>query len=198
MLRRERLAVDRVCEQDLVAHRVLQRQAPLVRVLDVALDPAVEAGENDLARRRGHACLLEDRRERRARPLGGADRLAQPRLAERARREQRTAVAGALERHGQRPCRPGLQFVQRERQRPLDQPADVEAPGRGIDRGDVEVDQQVVQPGRRDRVPQRLKRQRVIPRGELQLLERDVGADRALHLWRHRPTFRTPGVRLRR
>jgi hypothetical protein len=40
---------------------------------------------------------------------------------------------------------------------------------------DVEVDQQVVEADGRDRQPERLERQRVVPRRELELLERDAG-----------------------
>jgi hypothetical protein len=40
--------------------------------------------------------------------------------------------------------------------------------------GDVEVDQQVVQADRGDRVPQRLQRQSMVAGRELELLERDL------------------------
>ena len=53
-----------------------------------------------------HACLFEEWRQRRAGPLRVADRLAQPRLAERSRRQTCAAVAGAFQRHrdgGRRP-----------------------------------------------------------------------------------------------
>ena len=73
VLRRKRLPVDLVGEEDLVALRLGDREAPLVGVLDVALDAAVEPAEDDLLRLRGEAGLLEERRERRARPLGRAD-----------------------------------------------------------------------------------------------------------------------------
>ena len=51
---------------------------------------------------------------------------------------------------------------------------DRELPGARVDHGDVEVDQQIVQADRRDRVVQRLERHRMIARGELELLWRDV------------------------
>ena len=63
---------------------------------------------------------LEERRERRAGPLGGADRLDEPGLADRPRLESGAAVAGALERHRQRCARARAEVVQRERERPLD------------------------------------------------------------------------------
>ena len=48
MLWGERRTVHRVCEEHLVAHRVLERQAALVVLLDAALDPVVGAAEHEL------------------------------------------------------------------------------------------------------------------------------------------------------
>ena len=85
MLRRQRLAVHLVCEQHLFAQSILQREAPLVHMLDAALDTAVESGEDDLGSVSRQPCLMKQRRQRRARPLGRADSLHEPRLAERSR-----------------------------------------------------------------------------------------------------------------
>src|SRR5205085_11398096 len=108
-------------------------------------------------------CDAEQRGERRPRPRGSADRLLEPRLTYRARREERPPVAGTLERDGERPRGPRLQLIERERERPLDEAADLEPPRLGVDVRDVEVDQQVVQPDRGDVVPERLERQCVVP-----------------------------------
>ena len=69
-LRRKRLPVELVGEEDPVALRLGDREAALVGVLEVALEAAVEPAEDDLRRLRGEACLLEERRERRL-PLAG-------------------------------------------------------------------------------------------------------------------------------
>jgi hypothetical protein len=45
----------------------------------------------------------------------------------------------------------------------------------GVDMRYVEMDQQVVKPDRSDRITQRFEGHRVVPHGELQLFERDVG-----------------------
>ena len=83
MLRRKRLPVDLVGEEQLGPERLLERQAALVRVLELALDAAVEAREENLDGAVADPALLEQRRERRPRPLGVADRLLEPRLAQR-------------------------------------------------------------------------------------------------------------------
>ena len=85
MLRRKRLAVDLVGEEHLGPERLVEREASLVRVLELALDAAVEPREEHLDGAVLDAGLLEQRRERRPRPLGVADRLLEPGLAQRAR-----------------------------------------------------------------------------------------------------------------
>ena len=174
MLRRERLAVDLVGEEHLGTARLVERKAPLVRVLDLALDAAVEAGEEHLDGAVLDPGFLEQRRERRARPLRVADRLVDPRLAERARRVARPAVARALERDGDARLRPLLQLFERERDRPRDVPAEVELPARDVHVRDVEVDQEVVQAERRDVVAQHLERKAVVPQRERELDPREV------------------------
>jgi hypothetical protein len=90
-------------------------------VLDAALHAAVEPGEHDLERVRVQSRLVEERRERRPRPLCRPDGFRQPRLARgRTRGEEGAAVAGTLERHGMRLRRARLKLGERELQRPLD------------------------------------------------------------------------------
>ena len=100
VLRQQRLPVHLDGDQHVLAHRFGERQAALVRALLAVLDPAVESLERDLDRVGGHAGLPQERRERRPRPLGGADRFPQPGLAEWAGLEHRASVAGAFQGDG--------------------------------------------------------------------------------------------------
>src|SRR5256885_10045583 len=100
VLRREWLAVDRIGEEDLVALCLRQAQASLVVLLDPTLDTAIQAGEDDLGGPLERPGLVEQRSQRRARPLGGPDRLEEPWLAERARGKGCAGLSGALPRHG--------------------------------------------------------------------------------------------------
>ena len=85
----------------------------------------------------------------------------------------RAAVPGALHRHDVLDRRSGANLVQRQRERALDEPVHPEPPARSVDLGYVVVRQQVVEPDRRDVPAERLERQRVVPGGELKLLETD-------------------------
>ena len=85
MLRRERGTVHLVREQDLVAQGVGDRKAALVVVLDLLLDPSIGTGEDEFHRLVERSGFLEQRPEWGPGPRGGADRLAQPRLRDRAR-----------------------------------------------------------------------------------------------------------------
>ena len=78
MLRRQRHAVQLVREQHLVAHRLGEREAARVVLLDPALDPVVEPGEDDLDRALADAGLLEQRAQRHPAP---ARRCRPPRAA---------------------------------------------------------------------------------------------------------------------
>lgn len=61
--------------------------------------------------------------------------------------------------------------------------ADVQAPRVRVDVRDVVVDQEVVQAGGRDVVPEGLERHPVVPRRELKLLARDpLDAGHVAHL----------------
>src|SRR5438094_512261 len=167
MLRRQGLAVDRMHQHHLGTVRIGRRKAALVELVDAALHAAVEAGEYDLASALAQAGLGEDGPQGRAGPLSCPHRLTQPGLAHRPRRETSAAVAGALERDGDRGLRARLDVVQAQAQRTVDMAADRELPGARVDHWDVEVDQQIVQADRRDRVVQRLERHRVIAHCEL-------------------------------
>jgi hypothetical protein len=109
-----------------------------------------------------------------------------------ARRHQRAPVPGALERDRDGPALARLQLGERQLELALDEAADVEAPRRRVDLRDVEVDQQVVQTDRGNRLPEDLQRQRVIPGGELELLERDAGCRGDVDT-RNSSTVRWPG-----
>ncbi len=196
MLRRQRGAVHLVREDGAALECLVHRQAALVALLDVALDPAVEASEDDVDCIAREPRLLEQGRERHASPPGGPDRLHQPRLADRPRLEQRAAVAGALHRRGQIDPWAHAELVEAERQRTLDGAPDLEPPRFRLDERDVVVDQQVVQPDGRDRPAERLERHRVVARGEAQLVERDPWIARECHAPTLQP--RSGPVHLRR
>ena len=170
MLGRERLPVDLVGEQRLVAQRLLDGQAPLEGELALlALDAAVEAAEDRPHGAVAHPGLLEQGAKRRAAPAGGADGLVEPRLAERARRQARAPVAGALHGHRELDRRAGADLVEGERELARDEAADAQPPARRVDVGDVVVGEQVVHPDRRHGMAKRLERHPVVSRGELQL-----------------------------
>jgi hypothetical protein len=66
-----------------------------------------------------------------------------------------------------------VEVGERELERPLDETADTQAPCRCVHVRDVEVDQEVVQPERRDRLAQQLEREPVITGRKLELVEAD-------------------------
>src|ERR1051325_6687462 len=94
VLRRERLAVHLVGEQQVVAERFPEREAALVALLDVAVDAPVEAGEEHLDGPLPNARLFEQRPQRGAGPARGADGLEQPGLAHGARIEAGAGAGG--------------------------------------------------------------------------------------------------------
>ena len=98
MLRRQRLAVHLIDQQDLVAHRFADRETALVKLNLFAFDALIEAGKNNLDSGATEAGVLQDSSERRARPFGVTDRFEKPWLADAAGREKSSAVAGTL--HG--------------------------------------------------------------------------------------------------
>src|SRR5918996_3234553 len=175
VLRRERHPVHLVREEHVVAERVLERDAARVVLLLAALDAAVEPGEQYLDRAVPDSRLLQQASQRRASPACGPDRLEEPRLAHDVRLNVRAPVAGALHGDGDLGGGAGAQNVERERQPPLDVPADLESPDACIDTGNVVVRQEVVKADRREVEPHRLERHPVIACRELELLAADDG-----------------------
>ncbi|HWC39251.1 MAG TPA: hypothetical protein VG476_12010, partial [Acidimicrobiales bacterium] len=106
MLWRQWRTVERVGEDHLVPPRLVEGEAALVVLVDPALDTPVGTGEDHVRGAGQRFGLVQEGAEGRAMPLGRADRLQEPRLAERAGREHRPAVACALHRRDDRPCRP--------------------------------------------------------------------------------------------
>ena len=91
-----------------------------------------------------------------------------------ARSKAGATVPRALERARERDLRPFLQLVEPDRDGPGHVAADPETPRAGIDVRDVEVDEEVVKPERRDVVAQGLERQAVITRRQGELDGREV------------------------
>ncbi len=175
MLRRQRLAVDLVREERVAAEKLVERQAPLVHLLLPAVDAAIEAGEERFDRAVPDTRVLEHRGDADASPARGSDGFEEPGLAEDVRLDVHASVPGALHRHGNLDSRPRAEVVEREGDRSFDQAADLEPPRRSVDVRNVEVREEVVEPDRRDVPAQRLERHAVVARGELELLEADLG-----------------------
>ena len=173
VLRRQRHAVDLVREERIASEQHLEGKAPLVDLLLTALDTAVEAGEQRIGRAGRDACLLEQLRDAHSAPASGPNCLEKPRLAHDVRFDVHAAVARALHRHGDLDGRARAEVVERQRERALDEPADLQPPRGGIDLRDVVVDEEVVQADRRDVPAERLEWQRVVARRQLELLDAD-------------------------
>src|SRR4051794_20854158 len=139
-------------------------------MLDASLEAAVDAREDDAHCAWIDAGLGKERSERRPGPAGGADGFGEPGLARLVVRQQRAAVARTLERDGERALLARFQVVEGEHERAFDEAADLEPPRPDVDRRDVEVDEQVVQADRRDRLAEELEREAVVARRELQLI----------------------------
>jgi len=95
--------------------------------------------------------------------------------------KQGPAVSRALHRDCRRHLGTSPEVSDREAPRAGDPAADIETPGLAIDGGNVKVDQQVMQPGGRERIVEGLNRHAVVSGGELQLLHRH-----AIRFIRHR------------
>jgi hypothetical protein len=152
------VAVDRIGKQDFFPHCLRDGQRALVEVLDIILDPAIEARKDHLDGGVSNARLLENCSQRRPGPFRRPNCLLKPWLAQGPGRVERTAVSGAFESHRPADCGSGLQVRKREAERPLDGAADLEPPGVLLQVGDVEVGQQVVETNRRDVVAESLER----------------------------------------
>lgn len=128
MLRLEWLPVHLVGDKDLGADRLADWEAAGVRLLLVALDPAVAAAKHDFDCVGLEAGVLEQPPERRAGPLGSGDRLTEPRQADGARVQPAASVPGALERDGDGLPRARSNLLERQLQRLPDTPPDAEPP----------------------------------------------------------------------
>ena len=166
--------------------------------------PAVERREHDLDGVGAGPCLVEQGGERDAAPDRRADRLGEPRLAQRSRLEERAAVPGALHRRRELDGRPLAELVEGVSRGCADRPAHFETPRGGIDERNVVVDEEVVEPDRGDRPAKRLERHRMVPCREAQLLVRDPALGRDAHrratlasrdMTRPAPQSGTDGVR---
>src|SRR6185503_6650086 len=161
------------------------------------LDAAVERAEQNLDGVRARPNLVEQRLQRRAAPFRGAHRLGEPGLTDRTRLQQGAAVAGAFECDGLGDTRPFTEGIEGERGRPFHGTGYLQVVSLRVNRRDVVVDEQVVEPGRRDVVPQRFERERMVTRREPQLVLADaLSLDRAGRRDVHRPTLALehPGV----
>ena len=146
-------------------------ETPFEALFDAPLDAAVETREEHLDGVVERARFLEERTEWRAAPFARSDGFENPRHARRARLEPCAAVAGALHRHPSSHHRPRADVAERELELVAHASADAQAPAARIDRGNVEVRQEVVEPDGRHVVAQRLERRAVVARRELELLE---------------------------
>ena len=95
---------------------------------------------------------------------------SQGRLSGRGSNRPRPFPAHSM-RHRQRHARAPADVVECQLERPLDEAADRQSPGRRVHLGDVEMEHLVVEPGRRDVVAQRLERHPLVAECEAQLVE---------------------------
>ena len=181
MLRRKRLAVDLVREERVAVEKLVDRQAPLVRLLLLAVDAAIEAGEERFDRAIPDTRLLEQR----ARPL-----TPRQRAVPTASRSQ-----GWLTTCGSTCTRPfpahsivtATSTAGRARRSSSEsesgrstRPPTSSRHDRRVDVRDVVVREEVVEPDRRDVPAERLERHAVVAGSELELLEADPLRQRTL------------------
>ena len=145
VLRQQRLAVHGPDQQHVVAQRHVAAQAAAEGVLMAAVEAAVGADERDLDGVVEQADAVQQMTQRRAGPLGSADRLADPGHARIARGHRAAAVAGAFERHGKRACGEAANFVEREKTRFADAARHLDLPFVVGHIGHVEMIEQIVQ-----------------------------------------------------
>ncbi len=153
-------------------------QAAAEGVLVAAVEAAVGTDEGDLDGVVAQAGALQHVPQRRAGPLGVADRLADPGHARIARAHGAAAVAGALQRDGQA-CVPGSCGCHRARSsRALPtRPATSTCHVSSGHIGHVEMIEQVMQARRRHVVAQRLQQDAAVAVGELHFLELEGALD---------------------
>ena len=87
VLRRQRLAVHFIDQQNLGPGRFFDGQTALVVLHLIAFDAAIQTGKNNFRGSAVDAGFLQDGSKRRAGPLGGADGFEKPRLADAPRRK---------------------------------------------------------------------------------------------------------------
>ena len=167
MLGLERPPVHFIGEQNLGAQRVRHGQAARVVVLVALLSAVVGSGEDQLHCIGLHSGVFQNGGEGSAGPLSRADGLVEPRLADWAGQQPGATVAGTFERDGHRLRGPRADVVETEFKRASDVSGDAQAPGNGIEVGDIEVDEQVVEAGGRHVIAERFERQTAVARGQL-------------------------------
>lgn len=130
MFAREIVAVHRVREQHVVAHRVGDGERSLVCDTRAHIRGSARVGADteDFDRRPQRLGHLEHGAQRRAGPLRGAHGPGAPLLAGNGRIEERAPVAGALEGHHERPRWQRTDVVEVELQRRAYCAVDREAP----------------------------------------------------------------------
>ncbi len=192
VLRRQRLAVHLVGEEQVRSARLGERESALVVLLDVALDAVIQPGERDVDGASQGFRLRQQRRERGPGPRRGSDRAAQPGLADRARFQERPSVARTLECHDGGDRGPVAKLLERQCPRTCDVPVDRQSERSRVDVGDVVVGQEIVQTDRRDVGAERLVRHSVVPRRQIELVDADpcVVSRGPLH---RSPSGRRPG-----
>ena len=164
-------------DEDVVAQRHLARQAAAVGVLVAAVEAAVGADEGDLDDVVEQAGALEQVPQRRAGPLGRADRLVGPGHALVARGHSCAPVAGAFQRHPQRARGQPLDVLERERDGVAHAPGDLDPPVVVGHVGHVEMREQIMHARRRHVVAQGLEQNAGVAVGQPDLVgvKRTIG-----------------------
>lgn len=150
--------------------RLVDRQRPLEVVAFAEIDAVVVTGEDDLDSVVEDARFLEERAERRGCVLEAADRLVEPGDVDRPGVRVRPADAGALHDRRALHVRPLLELRERQCPRTRHASAQRDAVALSVQLRDVEVDQQVVRAERRDRLPEHLQVEPVVPERQDDLL----------------------------
>mmetsp|Transcript_7056 Transcript_7056/g.21185 ORF Transcript_7056/g.21185 Transcript_7056/m.21185 type:complete len:467 (-) Transcript_7056:21-1421(-) len=169
-------AVHLPAEHNVARHRLLDRQRAAKVVDGVPLDALVRAREDDLRRTVFDADLLQQLRQRAARPVGAAKRVGAPRhVRGEALREAHPPVAGASHEDGGGLCLPPLDVGEGQAHLLVDEAVDLEPVCARVDERHVKVDEEVVRARWRDVGGQSLDMRAVAPLAELQLRRCHVG-----------------------
>ena len=113
----------------------------------------ISAGKDHIDGAFSNSCHSQQPGKRRSGPPGSANRLGQPRLADRAWQQLGPTVTCAFERYDRGDLRPALDRLQTERQAALDKTVNDQFKGARIDGGNVVVNEQIVQTRRGDVPP---------------------------------------------